>query len=170
MMTFETWLEQTGPQIAHLIDDRREPICDAVTNRLTTAFPSLCFDSSRPDAVEFQQHTFKETPRRFHRLIQVVLRFQTTLVIEREYRWGWAIMPRYGVARHHMISHARWYFDTVRLTGLLGRDDLAQLDQLAARVLQIIDQITAAAPPTLQRPEPPVISNGHRANGRMPRA
>lgn len=47
MMTFETWLEQAGPQIAYLIDDRREPICDAVTNRLTTAFPSLCFDSSR---------------------------------------------------------------------------------------------------------------------------
>ena len=125
MTTLEAWLELHGAQIASVLDDQRDYLCDMVTNRLTTAFPSLCFDPTRPDAVTFQQQVFRETPRRFHRLMQVVLRFQTTLVIEREYRWGWSIMPRFGVARHHMISHARWYFDTIRNAGMVSRDDMA---------------------------------------------
>ncbi len=161
MTTLEAWLEQHGAQVASVLDDRRDYLCDMVTNRLTTAFPSLCFDPSRPDAVTFQQLVFRETPRRFHRLMQVVLRFQTTLVIEREYRWGWSIMPRFGVARHHMISHARWYFDTIRNAGMVSRDDMSHLDLLSTRVIQIIDQITAVPPPVLKRPGGLPANNGH---------
>jgi len=159
MMTLEAWLELNGARVADSLDQQRDTLCELLTNRLATAFPSLCFDTSRPDAVTFQQHVFKETPRRFHRLIQVVLRFQTLMVIEREYQWGWAIMPRFGVARHHMLNHARWYFDTIRVAGMVSRDDMVYLDQIATRVLQIIEQVTAAAPPGVKRPGTPMLGS-----------
>jgi hypothetical protein len=167
MTALEAWLELHGAQVAGVLDQHREGLCDMVTNRLATAFPSLCFDASRPDAVAFQQHVFKETPRRFHRLIQVVLRFQTMMVIEREYRWGWAIMPRFGVARHHMINHARWYFDTVRGSSLVTRDDMSHLDLLSTNIVHIIEQITAVPPPSVKRPNTPMLAGVQHNNGHV---
>jgi hypothetical protein len=161
MATLETWLESSGARVAAQLDDQRDLICDLVSNRLSVAFPSLCYDPSRPDAVAFQRLSFIETPRRFHRLMQVVLRFQTLMVIDREYRWGWPIMQRFGVSRHHILSHVRWYFDVVRTSSTIDSADLPYIEQLASRVLQIVGQATL--PQAHAHPEAHVHTNGTHA-------
>ena len=165
MLTFEGWLDTSGPRVASQIDSFREIICDMVSSRLATAFPSLCYDATRFDAIAFQQQVFHNTPRRFHRLIQVVLRVQAVQVIEREYRWGCPVVARYGVARHHLLSHARWYFETTRATALFASDDLRFLDALEGRVTQMIDQITLVSTP-MQRRTGGLPHNGHRNGNR----
>ncbi|MBK9709896.1 MAG: hypothetical protein IPO81_00960 [Kouleothrix sp.] len=171
MQVFETWLEAGGPRVAAILDAHREVICDTVAMRMSTAFPSLCLDPARFDAIAFQQEMFQNTPRRFHRLMQVVLRLQAMVVIEREYRWGWTIIPRYGVARHHVISHARWYFDAARSVAPFRSSDVPYLDDLEGRVLHTIDQITVVPGSAAKRHELNSHSNGY-SNGhheRMPR-
>ncbi len=76
MRTLKRWIALRGPAIATALDSSREPICDAVALTLATAFPALCYDPARSDALDFQQRTYHETPRRFHRLLQVLLIFQ----------------------------------------------------------------------------------------------
>jgi hypothetical protein len=169
MATLEAWLEANGGRVAALLEDQRDLICDLVSNRLSTAFPSLCYDPARPDAVAFQRLTFIETPRRFHRLMQVVLRFQTLMVIDREYRWGWPIMQRFGVSRHHILSHVRWYFDVVRTSSTLDTADLPYIEQLSSRVQQIVSLATATLPQAVAQPETPALTNGH-AKGTLPRS
>jgi len=36
--------------------------------------------------------------------VQTALQFQTLAVVEREYRWGWGILQRYGVERQHLLA------------------------------------------------------------------
>ena len=97
--TLEQWLFNSGPAYAERLEAQADPLCRSVTTLMMTAYPDLCYLPNRPDAATFQQRTFTETPKRFHRLMQVVLRFQTLMVIDREYRWGWPIMQRFGVSR-----------------------------------------------------------------------
>ena len=94
MLKFEAWLAGRGPSIAEALEKQREQICESVSNQLATNFPKLCYDPTRYDAVAFQELTYHETPRRFHRLLQVLLRLQSLAVIEREYRWGWPVVQR----------------------------------------------------------------------------
>ena len=143
MGAFEVWLTQRGPVIAPMLDDQREPICAAVSSRLAMNFPTLCFDPDRPDAHAFQQRTFHETPRRFHRLVQVVLVLQTMAVITREYRWGWEVISRYGVQQHHMLAQVRWYFEAARAHVMLPPEDGARMDDLATSILRIVKDVTS---------------------------
>lgn len=166
MLRFEEWLEASGTRVAALIDSRREMICDMTSARLATAFPSLCYDPTRFDALAFQQRMFSKTPRRFHRLVQVVLRLQAIEVVDREYRWGLPVVMRYGVARHHLLSHARWYFEAARATAPTADGDQLFLDVLESRVLQTIDRITLVSAPLPQRPVGlPPSGEQHNGNG-----
>lgn len=158
MHHLDPWLAQRGPALAVALESQREPICDEVASRLATTFPTLCYDPGRPDAQQFQQQTYQETPRRFHRLIQVLLLFQTLSVIEREYRWGWPLLQRYGVERRHLLTHIRFYFEGTRAKVALSAEDVANLALLEAEILAIVEQVT--------RPEANPHSNGRlRSNG-----
>ncbi len=141
MVPLDEWLAVRGEQYAAMLDMRREHICRAVSERLMHAFPSLCYDPARPDATEFQQLAYERTPRRFHRLIQVVLRLQSIAVIEREYRWGWPILQRYHVERIHLISHIHWYFEAARKFAPLERGDRKPFALLEAAVVRIVHSI-----------------------------
>lgn len=61
MVPLDEWLAVRGDQYATLLDMQREHICRAVTERLKHAFPTLCYDPSRPDATEFQQMVYERT-------------------------------------------------------------------------------------------------------------
>lgn len=167
MLTLDTWLATRGPGFASVVESRREPICDMVAARLASAFPSLCYDPQRPDAFEFQKLTFHQTPRRFHRLIQVVLLLQTPEVIDREYRWGWPILQRYGVGRQHVLSQARWYFEATRTLTTPDPLDTLYLNALEEKALGMIDQITTMAVPGYPTGDEHHNGNGHR-NGHLP--
>src|SRR3954469_10737766 len=132
MLTLDTWLATRGPGFATVLESRREQICDMVAARLASAFPTLCYDPHRPDALEFQRITFYQTPRRFHRLIQVVLLLQSLEVIEREYRWGWPLLQRFGVTQQHMLSQARWYFEVSYALTTPDPIDMPYLEALEA--------------------------------------
>ena len=90
-----------------------------------------------------------------HRLVQVLLCLQSLEVIEREYRWGWPVVQRYGVERHHMLAQARWYFDAARVYVTLPHEDRAQMNELAMAILRIIEEVTSdplpASPDALAR-------------------
>jgi hypothetical protein len=159
MRKLAAWLDGYGPGIAEALEHQREPICDNVSNQLAARFPTLCYDATRYDAIAFQQLTYHETPRRFHRLVQVVLYLKSLEVIEREYHWGWPIMRRYGVERHHMLAQARWYFDAVRIYVPLSHEDHAQMSDLATAILCIIETVTSDALPT--QGDAPVRTNGY---------
>lgn len=158
MGKLEEWLAQRGPTVAVALDEQHEAICAMVSSCLAATFPALCYDPARPDALAFQQHMFRETPRRFHRLMQVVLLFQTLEIIAREYRWGWPIISRYGVQRRHMRAQVSWYFEAIYVhVGLLPGDSAAMRD-LAATVLQIVEQ--AIANPQPLSADRPIRKNG----------
>ena len=142
MLTLEKWLAHRGAGMAAALDNRRETICGTVSARLATSFPKLCYDESRADALAFQQHAYHETPRRFHRLLQVLLQFQSIEVIEREYRWGWPVLQRHGVERHHLLAQVQFYFEAARAHLPIDDIDLKLLDELETAILQIISQVT----------------------------
>ena len=142
MIPLEEWLAVRGEHYATALDAHREAICRAVTERLVATYPMLCYDVSRPDAADFQQTVYDKTPRRFHRLIQVVLRLQSIVVIEREYRWGWPILQRYQIEQAHLISHVRWYFEASRKYAPLTRTDRRPFAQLEAATIRIVRTIT----------------------------
>jgi hypothetical protein len=161
MLTLDAWLATRGPGFAGVLESQREQICDVVAARLASAFPTLCYDAHRPDALEFQRLTFHQTPRRFHRLMQVVLLLQSLQVIEREYRWGWPILQRYGVGRQHLLSQVRWYFEGMHALTAPDPIDAPYLEALEAKVLQMIEQITIVALPAFAPSDSIVRSNGH---------
>lgn len=142
MLPLEEWLAARGEHYAVALEGRREAVCHAVSERLALTFPNLCYDPARPDAAEFQQLVYDKTPQRFHRLVQVVLRLQSIVIIEREYRWGWPILQRYHVEQLHLISHVRWYFEAARKFVPLERTDRRPLTLLEAATVRIIRKIS----------------------------
>jgi hypothetical protein len=145
MHALTEWLGRRGNSIAAALESQREPICESVSLQLETTFPALCYDLMRADAAAFQKHTYHEVPRRFHRVMQVLLRLASVEVIEREYRWAWGILPRYGVTSEQLLAQVRWYFAAMRTRATLDADDLPHLEALEQTILQIIAQITAVA-------------------------
>jgi hypothetical protein len=147
MLVLETWMEQRGPVVAAALDSQAEMICGQVSARLASEFPTLCYFPSRIDAVAFQQHTFREVPLRFHRTVQALLFSSSLAIIEREYRWGWAILTRYGVTQEHLLAQIRWYFEAAQAFTQLDADDRAQLSALAAATLAAVERVTTDVPP-----------------------
>lgn len=164
MSTLDHWLAARGPSIAGALEERREQICESVSVRFADAFRSLCYDDSRPDADSFQRLTFHETPRRFHRLLQVVLRLQAPSVVEREYRWSAGILPRFGVTDRHMLALVRWYFEAARVAIAIDSSDRQHLNLLEVQVVQMIERsISVESLPQLH-PTPSRIQNGHTSS------
>lgn len=145
MQGLTEWLGRRGSALAAALDHQREPICELVSIRLAKTYPSLCYDATRIDAESFQKLTFHEAPRRFHRVLQTLLRLAAIELIEREYRWGWGILPRYGVTAEHMLNQVRWYFASARSFVDLDAEDQEQFEALERAILQIIAHVTGAA-------------------------
>jgi hypothetical protein len=142
MLAFETWMTVRGAAVAELIDANRDAICEYVAQRLTASYPTLCYDPLRADAHSFQALAFSETPKRFHRLVQAALRFRSLTIIEREYYWGWSVLARHRVERHHMQAQVRWYYQGVRDHVALDSPDVTNLETFTSHVLLIIDRVT----------------------------
>lgn len=167
MTLFDDWLVNRGADYADRLDSQADPICKAVTILLITAYPDICYLPERTDAAAFQQHAVVETPRRFHRLIQVVLRLQTLTVVDHQYRWGWPLLQRFGVGSMHLLMLARWYFETSRQLVPPATGDQPYVLMLEGHVLSIIESIVM---PPLQlgttltsTDSPPSGQNGHKS-------
>lgn len=156
----DVWLAARGPQLSGALDKYGEQICTVVSTRLAATFPTLCYDSTRSDAEFFQQHMFHEVPRRFQRVLQAVLLFQSLAMMEQEYRWGWTILFHYGIAPLHLLAHVRWYFSALRAAVPLDTSDIKPLDTLERSILQIIEEVTASAALLHKRPAPEQHTNG----------
>lgn len=166
MQTFDDWLAERGPEIAALIDTHADTLCEHVSTRLASSFPTLCYDPARLDAAAFQLQTFRETPRRLHRLLQVVLLCQSPTVIEREYRWGWQLLTRYQVERKHFLAHIRWYFEELFATVPLSSDDKLQIVEMRDKILHMVENVTIAAPQVTDQARRRQRLNGHTPIGR----
>lgn len=142
----QTWLAERGPAVASMVHQQSDTICERVSQRLTSSFPNLCYDPVRFDATTFQRQAHRETPRRLHRLMQVVMLCNSTDVVEREYRWGWRLLPRYRVERRHILAHIRWYFEEVFGSVPLSSEDKLGLLGLRDLVIQQVDHITTVDP------------------------
>ena len=163
--TLEQWLFNSGPAYAERLEAQADPLCRSVTTLMMTAYPDLCYLPNRPDAATFQQRAFTETPRRFHRLMQVVLQLQSLSVVEYEYRWGWPVLQRFGVGAVHLLTHSRWYFENARRLAPSGPNDQPYVLALESRVHGIIE--TVVMQPIDQRNALGQLSrrNGHSRNG-----
>jgi hypothetical protein len=167
MHPFNQWLEERGGQVASTINPHAEQICERVSARLAAAFPNLCFDPLRFDATSFQRQAFRETPRRFHRLLQVVLLCHSTAIIEREYRWGWKLLARFNVDRHHMLTQVRWYFEELFASVQLSGDDTLRLVEIRDQILEMIERTTTATPQVSEVSRRRRDSSNGHANGHV---
>lgn len=145
------WLAERGQEIAQSLEQHREPICARVTTRLFTEFPSLCLDFSRPDAAQFQALTFRQTPVRFHRQLQIVLRARSLRSLEWEYRWSKDLLAAYGIGHHHLVSAARWYFGAAAGLLTLSDADRHGFRLLEAAVISVILTASGQATGTVAR-------------------
>jgi hypothetical protein len=164
MYGFQSWLASRGQAVALALDERSERICDHAAARFAEQYPTLMLDLPRPDAEMFQQLAFRETPRRLHRLLQVALRFQTLAVIEREYRWSWGILPRFGITLAHMHALARTYFESARVLVMFDQTDRPYFELLEMNVLQLIERSAPVDQLRVHLPQQRYYANGH-ANG-----
>lgn len=144
MQSFETWLGTRGPVLAQALDARRDTICDQVTRNLAAAFPALCPTLSEEDPELSQLIMFQQTPRRFHVMLLAALRFRALVVVEREYRWLWGIVQRFGVERSHLLQQVHLYFEAARAHAQLSSEDHTWLDMLESMIAQIVLSVTSA--------------------------
>ncbi len=142
------WLTARGQEIAQSLEQHRESICARVATRLFVEFPSLCLDVSRPDAVQFQALAFSQTPARFHRQMQIVLRAQSLRSMDWEYRWSRRLLARYGIRQHHLVSAARWYFEAAASILAFGETDQRGFGLLEAAVVDLVRASADPAPPS----------------------
>ncbi len=145
----QRWLTARGQEIARSLEQHRETICAQVTTRLFTEFPSLCLDTSRPDAAQFQALAFRQTPLRFHRQLQIVLRVRSLHSLEWEYRWSRDLLATYGIDQHHLVSAARWYFGAAAGLLHLSNTDRHGFHLLEATVVNIVLTASGQAIATL---------------------
>lgn len=143
MQSLETWLSVRGAALAHALDTRRDTICEQVTRKLEATYPALCPDLPEQDPELSQQVMFMQTPRRFHIMLLAVLRFQALAIVEREYRWLWEIVRRFGVERPHLLQQVNWYFEAARALAPVSNDDQAWLAMLESNITQIILNVTS---------------------------
>ena len=151
-----------GSSLAAALDAHREKICTTLSSRLAASFPMLCYDYSRIDGRAFQQMMLRRTPQRLHTLIQTALRTNNLLLIEREYKWVWIIVQRFGVNRQHLIAQVYWYFDVARTLEFEDADRQA-LRLLEKEVMLIVEHVTTV-------PNGAASAQRGRSNGQAPRS
>lgn len=143
MQSLETWLGARGYILAQTLDRQRDVICEQVTRKLATNYPDLCPNLPAEDPELSQQMMFQQTPHRFHTMLLAALRFGTLAIIEREYRWLWGIVQRFGVERSHLLQQVQWYFEAAKSCASLSLEDRAWLSVLESAIEQIIVNVTA---------------------------
>ncbi|ABU59797.1 conserved hypothetical protein [Roseiflexus castenholzii DSM 13941] len=147
MRSLTTWLSSRGPEVAQALDQRREAICTAVTNRLKSTFSGLLADVEARYGGQYQQMTFSRTPQRLHRLLLVALALQAPSVLQREIEWSVRLLLRHGITQHHIQSMVRWYFEAAQREVALDdqdRDHLAALEEaILATVYAIGDETSS---------------------------
>ena len=146
MQSLEAWLSTRGSVLAQALDAQRNAICEDVSRKLAAEYPDLCPNLPSDDPELSQQIMFQQTPQRFHVILLAALRFHTLAVIEREYRWLWVIVQRFGVRRMHLLQQVRWYFEAAQAYTSLSREDRAWLTQLELAIEHMILTITAPSP------------------------
>ena len=100
-----------------------ENLIEIVALKLAEVYPELGQIPGRPNGTPWREQIYSETPRRFHLMLQVVLRCQALDVIEQEYRWAWNLLPRFGIRQEHLLSQVKWYFESMEeLIGVERRD------------------------------------------------
>ncbi len=154
MQSLETWLGAHGHTLAQALDTQRDIICDQVTRKLATTYPDLCPNLPSEDPELSQQIMFQQTPQRFHTMLLAALRFGTLAIIEREYRWLWGIVQRFGVERPHLLQQVRWYFEAARTCAPLSLEDRAWLTVIESAIEQIVLAATNVTPPNIPPPPP----------------
>ncbi|MGQ9550458.1 MAG: hypothetical protein ACUVSY_16550 [Roseiflexus sp.] len=147
MQSLEAWLGTRGPALAQALDAQRSAICEEVSRRLRAEYPDLCPNLSSDDPELSQQIMFQQTPQRFHVILLAALRFHTLAVVEREYRWLWGIVQRFGVNRLHLLQQVRWYFEAAQMFAPLSHEDRTCLTQLESAIEHMILTITSSATP-----------------------
>lgn len=158
--SFKVLLSTYGKPLAVALDAQRDPICEDVTARMRAAFPALCYDPLRADAEIFQETMYHETPRRFHRVLQTMLRLRSISVLERQYRWAWGIVQRYGVEGHHLVAQARWYFDAAHNYVPDTTPGYAHLNEFELIVRSIVEQVVESTNYKLWQADHRVYTNG----------
>ncbi len=153
MQSLETWLGARGPILAQTLDLQRDVICDYVTRRLAAHYPDLCPNLPAEDPELSQQVMFQQTPHRFHVMLLAALRFRTLAVVEREYRWLWGIVQRFGVERSHLLQQVNWYFEAARTFAALSNEDRAWLTALESAIEQIVLTATNVSAMNVQSPQ-----------------
>lgn len=158
MALHDAWMRTNSRSLAAALDAQREAICAALTMRLGAAFPMLCYDPERFDGRGFQQMTMRRTPLRVHKLIQTALRLQNLSLIEREYRWAWPLVQRFGVHRQHLIAQVNWYFEVAHTLTRLEDADRAALHALEVAVIQMVERATAVDEGVVR----PLVGRNHK--------
>ncbi len=146
MRSLTTWLSSRGPEVAQALDQHREAICTAVTNRLRSTFSGLLSDVESRSGGQYQQMTFSRTPQRLHRLLLVALALQAPSVLQREIEWSVRLLLRHGVTQHHIQSMVRWYFEAAQREAALDeqdRDYLAALEETILATVYAIEDETS---------------------------
>lgn len=166
MQGFDLWLSTRGAAVATALEERRDHVCESASARFAQQFEMLLLDLPRPDAAAFQRLAFRETPLRLHRLLQVVLRFQTLAVVEREYRWSWGILPRYGITLSHMLEMVRAYFSAARALAPLDQADMQFVEHFERQVLVAVERAAPVEAMRQHQPYSQPYSNGKYANGK----
>ncbi|MGB9752732.1 hypothetical protein [Roseiflexus castenholzii] len=163
MQSLETWLGARGSMLAQALDAQRDIICEHVARKLATNYPDLCPNLPAEDPELSQQIMFQQTPQRFHTMLLAALRFRTLAIVEREYRWLWGIVQRFGVERSHLLQQVHWYFEAARTFASLSLEDLAWLRALESAIEQIVLTITSVPPTSVQPPHPSYPRLSHSA-------
>ncbi|MFQ3632022.1 hypothetical protein [Roseiflexus sp.] len=138
MRSLTTWLSSRGPEVAQALDQHREAICTAVTNRLRSTFSGLLSDVESRAGGQYQQMTFSRTPQRLHRLLLVALALQAPSVLQREIEWSVRLLLRHGVTQHHIQSMVRWYFEAAQREAALDEQDRNYLAALEETILATV--------------------------------
>ena len=137
------WMASSASHCAAALESQRDAICELVSDQIRFRYPTLCYDPTRLDPVEFQQTMFRETPQRIHDLMQVVLGLQSLGSVTEEYRWSWGLLPRYGITRDHLLSFMHMYFAAVMEKVELSNSDRIGLGLLEQAIIERIEMITA---------------------------
>ncbi|MCB0076349.1 MAG: MerR family transcriptional regulator [Anaerolineales bacterium] len=117
------WLRERGSYLADEFEFAKDRTCGTVALKLAEVYPELGQIPGRPNGTPWREQIYSETPRRFHLMLQVVLRCQALDVIEQEYRWAWNLLPRFGIRQEHLLSQVKWYFESMEeLIGVERRD------------------------------------------------
>lgn len=136
MSTLNPWFNQHGPNLAALLDTRRDQVCQTVADHFALVFNADIHDlvPSPTDQPRFFQHMID----RFHRLMQVVLLCQSPNVAARELRERAWYPTHRSLTDNERRALVHWYFAAVYHHVKLNPDERAGLHTLETTINALI--------------------------------